>query len=83
MIDDNYKPWLIEVNTNPSLCLSSPLLVRIIPQMLENVFRIAVDPLFMPPEIKDWPATHKAIIPDNIIENNKFELIFDELIEGK
>ena len=40
MIDDEFKPYLIEVNTNPSLLLSSPLLARIIPNMLENAFKL-------------------------------------------
>ncbi len=31
MIDESYHVWLIEVNTNPCLELSSPLLARIIP----------------------------------------------------
>jgi tubulin monoglycylase TTLL3/8 len=31
MIDENYKLFLIEINTNPCLELSSPLLGRIIP----------------------------------------------------
>jgi len=39
MIDENYKIWLIEVNTNPCLELSSPLLARLIPQMLDNAFK--------------------------------------------
>lgn len=34
MIDDNFKIWLIEVNTNPCLELSCPLLSRLIPGML-------------------------------------------------
>ena len=34
MIDENFKVWLIEANTNPCLELSSPLLGRIIPGML-------------------------------------------------
>ena len=36
MIDEEMKPWLIEVNTNPCLELSSPYLARLIPAMLEN-----------------------------------------------
>lgn len=36
MIDEDMKPWLIEVNTNPCLELSSPYLARLIPSMIEN-----------------------------------------------
>ena len=39
MIDEDFKPWLIEVNTNPCLELSSPLLARLIPSMLENAIK--------------------------------------------
>lgn len=49
MIDEDFNTWLIEVNNNPALTLCSPLLARIIPQMLENAIRIAVDPMFPPP----------------------------------
>ena len=43
MFDDEFKPYLIEVNTNPSLELSCPLLARLIPNMLENALKIALD----------------------------------------
>jgi len=39
MIDLDFKVWLIEWNTNPCLELSSPLLMRLIPSMIENAFR--------------------------------------------
>lgn len=39
MIDESLKPYLIEINTNPCLELSSPLLVKLIPAMIENLFR--------------------------------------------
>ena len=39
MIDEDMKPWLIEVNTNPCLELSSPYLARLIPAMLENTIK--------------------------------------------
>lgn len=62
MIDDNFKLWLIEANTNPCLELSCPLLSRIIPTMVENLFRyskfnfrIAIDPIFPPPFFEEWP----------------------------
>ena len=31
MIDTNFKVWLIEINTNPCLETTSPILVRLIP----------------------------------------------------
>jgi Tubulin-tyrosine ligase family len=46
MIDYDLKIKLIEVNTNPSIEICCPLLARIIPSMLDSVFKIAIDPLF-------------------------------------
>lgn len=34
MIDEHFNTWLIEVNTNPCLELSCPLLARLVPSML-------------------------------------------------
>ena len=78
MIDDEFKPYLIEVNTNPSLDLSSPLLARLIPTMLENSLRISLDPLFLPPE---GFSSKKAFIGDCAPEN-RFELVFDSKVDG-
>ena len=72
MIDQAFTPWLIEVNTNPCLETNADLLNRIIPAMLENAFKLAVDPLFPEP-----PSTPKSL-PTHLssIGTNKFELIF-------
>jgi hypothetical protein len=49
MIDAEFKPWLIEINTNPCLELSSPLLAKLIPAMVDNSLRICIDPIYPPP----------------------------------
>jgi tubulin polyglutamylase TTLL1 len=68
MIDDQFKTYLIEVNTNPCYELSSNLLARIIPCMIENAIRIAVDPIFPPPaEFNKWNGNKKECIPENIL----------------
>lgn len=54
MIDENFKPWLIEVNTNPDITTHTPITARVIPPMVENAFRIGLDPLFPCPT--QWPA---------------------------
>ena len=72
MIDSEFKVWLIEVNTNPCLELGCSYLAKLIPEMLENAFKIALDPIF-PPQLehkkfKNWV--------DDVNFNNKFALIF-------
>jgi len=52
MIDEDYAIYLIEANTNPCLETGCPLLARIIPNMLESAFRIAVDPFFQTTEAR-------------------------------
>ena len=39
MIDENFKLYLIEVNTNPNLEICSPLMSRIIPELIDNCFK--------------------------------------------
>ena len=48
MIDEIFKVYLIEVNTNPSLEICSPLLARIVPELLDNSFRLTIDPIYQP-----------------------------------
>lgn len=80
MFDDNYKPYLIEVNSNPCLELSSSLLAKIFKAMLDNTVRIACDPLFPPPG--EGFASKKSAEGIDLCPENRFDLIFDERIDG-
>jgi tubulin polyglutamylase TTLL1/tubulin monoglycylase TTLL3/8 len=73
MIDANLKPWLIEVNTNPCLELSSSYLSYLIPTMVDNALRIAIDPMFPPP-------CNKTSFES--FSENRFELIFHQETDG-
>ena len=75
MIDEHFKPWLIEINTNPCLETGSTTLERIIPRMVDNAMKLSVDLLFPPPF--NWQNSKKHYLP-NKISNNLFEMIFDE-----
>ena len=74
MIDQNFKAWLIEVNTNPCLELSCGYLSKLIPAVLDNTFRITIDQLFAPASNQ---KKFQSWISDGNI-GNKFELVFSE-----
>ena len=46
IIDDSFRPWLIEVNTNPCLEESSQILRRLIPRMLDDMLKLTLDKVF-------------------------------------
>jgi hypothetical protein len=74
MIDAEFKPWLIEINTNPCLELSSPLLAKLIPAMVDNSLRISIDLIYLPSITNSPKKVEYQVDP--------FYLVFDELIEG-
>jgi hypothetical protein len=58
--------------------LSCPVLMDIIPGMVENTMKIAVDSVLVPP----YSFTEKRQrFSDNVLEENKFELLYDSNIE--
>jgi tubulin---tyrosine ligase len=78
MVDSDYNVWLIEINTNPCLELSCSYLSKIIPEMIENSFRIALDPMFPPPQsnkkFKNWVKNSSL--------TNKYILVYSSLINN-
>ena len=67
LVDKNFKAWLIECNTNPSLEVNCSLLSRIIPNMLDNMMNLAVDPYFGVPEKKLMKESYTSFNSAHII----------------
>ena len=42
MIDENFKIFLIEINTNPCLETDNTLLARIIPSLIDNLLMFKI-----------------------------------------
>ena len=80
MIDQKFKPYLIEANSNPCITVEGAVLTKIIPNMLENAMRIAIDPVF-PPPLMDIARGRYPF--SNHFESNKFVLIYDSYHEGR
>jgi len=50
MINSDFQPRLIEINTNPCLEFACPLLESLIGGLIDNVWKVAIDGFFKPPE---------------------------------
>ena len=57
IVDTDFNLWLIEVNTNPCIEESSELLKKYLRRMIEDMLRLAVDPLFPRPRPKKVKKT--------------------------
>ncbi len=79
MFDEEFRPMLIEVNSNPSLEPSNNNLVKLFTCMLDNTFRIAIEPIFPPSE---GYSLKKGSIGIETCPENRFDLIFDERVDG-
>ena len=76
IIDENLHVWLIEVNTNPCLEESSPLLAMLIPRMIDDAFKLTLDVLFpkrepQPPRPKAQTLIQQKTAPVAIVTEEK------------
>ena len=80
MIDEDFKVYLIEVNTNPCLETPCPLLQRLITQVLDQSFKIAVDPFLQPSSVSNSDHkksdTHYATSHEMSITEYQYEMVY-------
>ena len=80
MFDFELNPFLIEINTNPGLEISSPLIEKLIPRMIDDAFRLTIDDYFQTKYSKerlDENGNYISPFPVEGYDNNEnlFELI--------
>lgn len=63
MIDEDFRVWLIEVNTNPYIGIPNKFIAEILPKMLDNLFSLTLDSIYPPKELN---------------KENNFELLYCE-----
>lgn len=66
MVDSDFRVWLIEVNTNPYLGVQNAWHGGLLNRMVEDMVRIAIDPVFPPPTGQrpvDAPAYDPIPVP--------------------
>ena len=63
IIDNDFKPWILEINNNPGLCISSPVIKKLVPRMVDDAFRLTIDKVFetrYDPEVIDKDGKYKS-----------------------
>ena len=48
LLDEDFRVWLIEVNTNPFLGTPSDFMKELVPEMINDMLKIVVDPILPP-----------------------------------
>ena len=48
LIDEDFRVWLIEVNTNPYLGMPNKYIADLMPIMIDDLIKLTVDPTFQP-----------------------------------
>ena len=61
ILDANYRPFLLEINTNPGYEESSPLIKMLVPRMIDDAMKLTID--------KEFETRYKNT--ENIKENNE------------
>ena len=80
IIDKEYNPWILEINDNPGLEISSELISHLIPRMIDDALRLTIDKVF-PTEYdkevisKDGKYNSKYHLEGFNDEENLFEFI--------
>ena len=46
IIDKEYNPWILEINDNPGMEISSELISHLIPRMIDDAMRLTIDKVF-------------------------------------
>ena len=63
IVDNDFKPWILEINNNPGLCISSPVIQKLVPRMLDDAFRLTIDKVFetrYSPDVIDSDGNYKS-----------------------
>ena len=48
LIDEDFRVWLIEVNTNPYLGMPSEYMIDLLPKLMDDIVKLTVDPEYAP-----------------------------------
>ena len=48
LIDEDFRLWMIEINTNPYFGVPNNFIANLLPKMMDDLLDIVVDPIYSP-----------------------------------
>lgn len=48
LIDDDFRVWLLEVNTNPYIGTPNDFIKNLVPKMIDDMFDLTLDQIYKP-----------------------------------
>jgi Tubulin-tyrosine ligase family len=48
LIDEDFRLWMIEINTNPYFGVPNVFIEKLLPKMMDDVLDIVLDPIYPP-----------------------------------
>lgn len=51
LIDEDFRVWLIEVNTNPYFGIANEYIADLLPKMIDDFTKLVVDPIYPPKSV--------------------------------
>ena len=64
LIDEDFRVWLIECNTNPYFGVANDYIADLLPKMIDDLTKLVIDPVYPPKHVED--------------RENLFELVYSE-----
>lgn len=73
LIDEDFRVWLIEVNSNPYIGIPNDYIKNLLPKMIDDMIKLTVDPIFQPPdhEVDDTENHFDLIYSPGNTENSE------------
>ena len=85
LIDEDFRLWLIEVNTNPYFGVPNTFIAELLPKMMDDLLALVVDPVIPPKTIPDSIILLSCLMPVCIDckTMNDYELIYSDGTNSK
>ena len=75
ILDEKYKPYLLEINLNPGLEISSPLISKLVPRFVDDALKLTIDAKYYKNKEPESSKYHVDGYDDNENMWEKFNII--------